>query len=958
MLRADGLRRFLLFLSCAVAAALIGGCGGGGGGNDTPQPTPPLQGVFVDSPVQGLGYTATPSGLTGVTDARGQFNYRAGDRITFLLYGRVVASDVPAAPVVTVLSAFNATSVSDSRVINLTRLLLTLAGVPAAGNPIALPAAEPPGLPAAIDFTAANFDQAFPGLTLVADTVALAHLRENFATLSATRNGAGAGAARVASTPAGIDCGAACSADFLKGTGVTLVVSGAGFTGWSGACQGTGSCVVALGTDTAVSAAFSGVPVTANLTVSRTGSGAGTVTSTPAGIDCGSTCSARFAQGSVQLTATPAAGSSFAGWTSGTGNASCAGTGVCAIALAADSSIVATFTLNSVQVTVTASVASANGGGGTVSCSANGGAAGTCGSYAPGTQVTLTAQPNGVSNFTGWSGGGCSGTAPCTLTVTSNVAVTANFNRPTLNVQVAGAGRVTSSPAGIDCTTACVAAFDKASQVTLTALGSVFAGWSGGGCTGTGACVVTMDQGAQIVATFTPMAFPHFAPQASLVAPNVAFSSLFGAGVALSGDTLVVGTPGDASNARGINGDPANNVASNSGAVNVYTRANGVWTHQAYIKASNAEAGDTFGTSVAISGDTLVVGAPAEDSQATGVDGDQANNGSFASGAVYVFTRTAGVWSQQAYLKASNTGAGDEFGASVAISGDTLVVGAHFESSGATGVNGDGADNSKASSGAAYVFSRTGTTWRQTAYLKASNTTAGDEFGFSVAVSSTTIAIGAYHEGSAATGVNGPIIPNGASGSGAVYVFTGSGDVWTQQAYVKASNNTSLASFGWSVALSGDTLAVGAPKESNFGSGVGANQSVPGGADSGAVYVFTRSGSTWSQQVYIKASNTGLFDDFGWSVALAGDILAVGSPFEDSSATGVNGDQRNDNVSNAGAAYVFRRVATTWTQVDYVKSANTGPAGTFGNSVALTADTLAAGASGEFRGSVYMFVAP
>ncbi len=654
-------------------------------------------------------------------------------------------------------------------------------------------------------------------------------------------------------------------------------------------------------------------------------------------------CAASYPAGTaLVLRATAGTGSAFTGWLDGTaGAAGCNGTvGDCAITLTADSTVRPAFTLTAASPSVTATTASANGGGGAVGCSANGGPSGPCGSYAPGTQVTLTAQPNAASNFTGWSGGGCSGTAGCTLTLTSSVVVTANFSRPTLNVQISGSGRVISNPAGIDCTSACVAVFDKTQQVTLTAVGTVFAGWTSGGCTGTGPCVLTLDQGAFVVAAFLPTPQPRFAPQAPLVPPNT--SALFGTSIALAGDTLAVGSPGDDSNA---------------GAVFVYARTNGVWTQQAIVKASNAEAGDRFGVSVALSGDTLVVGAPNEDGAAIGVNGNQADNSAFASGAAYVYTRSASVWSQQAYLKAANTGAGDEFGNSVAIAGDTVVVGAHLEAGGATGVNGNGADNSKASSGAAYVFSRNGTAWTQTAYLKASNTGTSDEFGYSVAISGSTIAVGAYHEGNFATGVNGTIT-GAAAGSGAVYVYISTGGVWSQQAYVKASNTRSLASFGWSVTLSGDSLAVGAPKESNFGSGVGANQNVTGGADSGAVYVFTRTGSAWSQQVYIKALFPDLFDNFGWSVALASDILAVGSPFEDSNATGANGDQRNNNVSNGGAAFVFRRAGTTWSQVDYLKSANTVPAGVFGNSLALTADTLAAGASGEFRGAAYAFLAP
>jgi hypothetical protein len=196
---------------------------------------------------------------------------------------------------------------------------------------------------------------------------------------------------------------------------------------------------------------------------------------------------------------------------------------------------------------------------------------------------------------------------------------------------------------------------------------------------------------------------------------------------------------------------------------------------QAYLKASNTGAGDEFGDSVAVSGDTVVVGAWGEDSSATGVNGDQADNSASNSGAAYVFVRSGGVWSQQAYLKASNTGAGDFFGWSVAVSGDTVVVGAQYEDSSATGVNGNQADNSALDSGAAYVFVRSGGVWSQQAYLKASNTGAGDEFGRSVAISGDTVVVGAPSEDSSAVGVNGNQADNSAADAGAAYVFTGLG---------------------------------------------------------------------------------------------------------------------------------------------------------------------------------------
>jgi hypothetical protein len=209
----------------------------------------------------------------------------------------------------------------------------------------------------------------------------------------------------------------------------------------------------------------------------------------------------------------------------------------------------------------------------------------------------------------------------------------------------------------------------------------------------------------------------------------------------------------------------------------VFTRSGTAWGQQAYVKASNTGVNDIFGIYVALSNDgsTLAVGAYGEDSNAQGVGGDQGNNLASNSGATYVFARTGGTWDQQAYVKASNTGAGDNFGASVALSGDgsTLAVGAFREGSAATGIHGDQADNSVVNAGAAYVFIRTGTEWMQTAYVKASNTGANDELGLRVALSSDggTLAACAYQESSRATGVDGDQADNSAALSGAVYMF-------------------------------------------------------------------------------------------------------------------------------------------------------------------------------------------
>ncbi len=410
-----------------------------------------------------------------------------------------------------------------------------------------------------------------------------------------------------------------------------------------------------------------------------------------------------------------------------------------------------------------------------------------------------------------------------------------------------------------------------------------------------------------------------------LKASNTGEDDGFGTSVSLSDDgrTLAIGTDGEDSNATGVNEDEENNLASGAGAVYVFTRTGVIWTQQAYIKASNTSEGDNFGTSMSLSGDgnTLAVGANDESSNATGVNKDEGDNSVSDSGAVYVFTRieTNGEasWIQQAYIKASNTGEDDYFGTSISLSGDgnTLAVGASGEDSNVEGVNEDEENNLASGSGAVYVFTRTetngGVSWAQQAYIKASNTGEGDEFGTSMSLNSdgSTLAVGVDREDSNAEGVNEDEESNLANGAGAVYVFTRTGTSWAQQAYIKASNTDKFDDFGTSVSLSGDgnTLAVGAMGEGSSVRGVNGNESDNSANNAGAVYVFTRTGTSWTQQVYIKASNTGGSDLFGTSVSLSGDgnTLAVGASSEDSNATGVSGDESDNSVSNSGVVYLY-----------------------------------------------------
>ena len=445
----------------------------------------------------------------------------------------------------------------------------------------------------------------------------------------------------------------------------------------------------------------------------------------------------------------------------------------------------------------------------------------------------------------------------------------------------------------------------------------------------------------------TALAADAIAQQAYLKASNTDANDRFGHAVAVSGDTVVVAADFESSNATGVNADQSDDSAFVAGAAYVFVRNGTTWSQQAYLKASNTDAGDRFGHSVAISGDTVVVGAAFESSNATGVNGNQSDDSASEAGAAYVFVRNGTTWSQQAYLKASNTDAGDSFGISVAVSGETVVVGADLESSNATGINGNQSDNSADSAGAAYVFVRNGTTWSQQAYLKASNSDAGDAFGISVSISGDTVSVGANFETSNATGVNGNQSDNSAFAAGAAYVFARNGTTWSQQAYLKASNTETFDRFGTSAAVAGETVVVGAAFEASNATGVNGDQSNNNALQSGAAYVFVRSGTTWSQQAYLKASNTDFGDAFGISVAISGDTVVAGAQNEYSNATGVDGDQTDNSAAVAGAAYVFVREGTTWSQQAYLKASNTEALDQFGGAVAVAGDIVAVGAISE-----------
>lgn len=431
-------------------------------------------------------------------------------------------------------------------------------------------------------------------------------------------------------------------------------------------------------------------------------------------------------------------------------------------------------------------------------------------------------------------------------------------------------------------------------------------------------------------------------------ASNTEPSDLFGSSIALSGDskTLAVGAIYESSGVTGIDGDQNDNSIPFSGAVYLYRNVNGSWQQQSYIKPPNTESGDNFGQDVALSddGNTLVISAEAEGSNATGIDGDASNNDASSAGAVFAYEYINGAWSNTAYIKASNTDSSDKFGYAIDLSssGDLLAVGAIGESSNASSIEGDQTDNSVASAGATYIFRNTNGVWSQEAYIKPSSATGN--FGFNVSFDSagTTLAVAAVN----------------ANSQGRVYVFTSDGaGSWSEQAFIDASNGESGDRFGGGLALSGDaqSLFVGAAHE---GSGVGGINA--GGENdntatrAGAVYAYHYDGTAWVKQAYIKPQYPTSFGYFGESLAtnLSGDLLAVGFKWESSSSSGFDGNQDDSSLGNSGAVFVYRKDTNEiWQAKHYIKALYPQANAEFGFDVSLdnTGDTLVV--SSDIEGS-------
>jgi len=384
------------------------------------------------------------------------------------------------------------------------------------------------------------------------------------------------------------------------------------------------------------------------------------------------------------------------------------------------------------------------------------------------------------------------------------------------------------------------------------------------------------------------------------VASDRAANDWFGYSVSISGDYAIVGAFIEDEDASG------GNTKSEAGSAYIFHRSGETWTQQQKIVAFDRAAGDYFGWSVSISGDYAIVGAYAEN--------EDASSGSTLAGAgsAYIFHRSGETWTQQQKIAASDRAVNDYFGYSVSISGDYAIVGAFFEDEDASSAN------TLSNAGSAYIFTRSGETWTQQQKIAASDRGAGDQFGISVSISGDYAIVGARYNDEDAFGGDTK------SDAGSAYIFHRSGETWTQQQKIAASDRAAGDYFGNSVSISGDYVIVGAGGD-NF--------------RTGSAYIFYRSGETWTQQQKIVASDRELGDSFGFSVSISGDYAIVGARF---------GEEVFDNENyDDGSAYIFHRSGVTWTQQKKIVASDPAAGDNFGISVSISGGYAIVGANHE-----------
>ncbi len=359
-----------------------------------------------------------------------------------------------------------------------------------------------------------------------------------------------------------------------------------------------------------------------------------------------------------------------------------------------------------------------------------------------------------------------------------------------------------------------------------------------------------------------------------------------------------------------------------SGTAAVFRRGIAGWKRVGGISARAGGRRDHFGAAVGVSGDIIVVGAPREDSNSTEINGEDGNDDAHDSGAAYVFVRDADDWRQQAYLKAPNTDVWDSFGGSVAVDETTIVVGAYRDDRGFLSPKNPVDDPDDV--GAAHVFRTAGGRWFHAAYLKPPSTVGVLWFGYSVAISEDLIVVGAPHAG-------------GSSG-GAAFVYRLRSDGWRFEAILSGTGVKDGDAFGTAVAISNRKIVVGAP----------------GHDGSGAAFIYSRSGSAWSEDIELHAANSEFGDSFGCSVGISGEVAVVGARREKSASTGINGNGVDDSQFDAGAAYLFVDGAYGWKQHAYVKASDAGYEDEFGSAVTVSNNAFAIGAPGS-ADAVYIY---
>jgi hypothetical protein len=385
----------------------------------------------------------------------------------------------------------------------------------------------------------------------------------------------------------------------------------------------------------------------------------------------------------------------------------------------------------------------------------------------------------------------------------------------------------------------------------------------------------------------------------------------FGISVAISVDYAIVGANTEDEDASG------GETLANAGAAYIFKNIEGTWTHVQKIVASDRSISASFGGSVAISGNYAIVGAHYEDEDANG-------SATLASaGAAYIFKNIEGTWTQVNKIVASDRAATDYFGKAVAISGDYAIIGAHAEDEDANG----GATLSSA--GSAYIFKNIEGNWTQVNKVVASDRAANDFFGYSVAISGDFAIVGAMQEKEDANG-NFTF-----TDAGSAYIFKNITGNWTQVQKIVASDRAAGDYFGISVAISSDYAIVGAEYEDHDENG-GATLS-----SAGSAYVFKSNAGIWSQVQKIVASDRGINDTFGYSVAISNNYVIVGARTEDEDVSG------GATLAETGSAYIFKNVTGVWTQVNKIVASDRGAGDWFGRSVAISGDYAIVGAMYE-----------